>query len=201
MSPDDRRQAILDAVVPLVVETGRAPTTREIADAAGVAEGTIFRVFDDLRALMWAIAKEVLNPARGRAEFRQALDGLDTLHDKVQLTTETLLTQTHRGIQVMVALRSHLMIQPGEGQKPATPPQPPAFMREANVELLELLEQMFAEHRDELRVAPIIAATSLRSLVLGARHPGMDAAPDLTADQITDILLGGVTRDDTTETS
>ena len=46
MSADDRRAALVDATLPLLLEHGRTVTTRQIAEAAGVAEGTIFRVFD-----------------------------------------------------------------------------------------------------------------------------------------------------------
>ena len=45
MAPDDRRKAILAVLVPLIVEKGGDVSTREIARAAGIAEGTIFRVF------------------------------------------------------------------------------------------------------------------------------------------------------------
>jgi AcrR family transcriptional regulator len=47
MAPDDRRRAIVAAVVPLLLEHGDDVSTRQIADAAGIAEGTIFRVFPD----------------------------------------------------------------------------------------------------------------------------------------------------------
>ncbi|MBN9326134.1 MAG: TetR family transcriptional regulator, partial [Cellulomonas sp.] len=45
MPPDERRRAILRAVLPVVRERGADVTTRELAEAAGVAEGTLFRVF------------------------------------------------------------------------------------------------------------------------------------------------------------
>nr|WP_284286883.1 helix-turn-helix domain-containing protein [Angustibacter aerolatus] len=46
LSPDERRRHLVDATLPLLVQHGRAVSTRQIARAAGVAEGTIFRVFD-----------------------------------------------------------------------------------------------------------------------------------------------------------
>lgn len=196
MSPDERRQAILDAVVPIILETGEAPSTKQVAQAAGIAEGTIFRVFADKPTLMRAVAEEVLNPSRGRAEFEQQLAARDSLRDKVRLASETLLTQTHRGITVMIALRPYLMAhhrEDADAKGTDKAPKPPAFMMEANKQLLALLERMFSEHSAELRVDPATAATALRSLVLGARHPGMHAAPDLTSEQIADIIIGGVT--------
>src|SRR5690606_23916200 len=41
LAPEERREAILDAVLPLLRERGREVTSRELAEAAGVAEGTI----------------------------------------------------------------------------------------------------------------------------------------------------------------
>ncbi|HUO45747.1 MAG TPA: helix-turn-helix domain-containing protein, partial [Acidimicrobiia bacterium] len=52
LAPEDRRQAIVEAVIPLLVERGASVTTREMAEAAGIAEGTIFRVFPDKCALI-----------------------------------------------------------------------------------------------------------------------------------------------------
>ena len=52
LSPEDRRAAILDAVVPLLIDHGAAVTTAEMAEAAGIAEGTIFRVFPDKASLL-----------------------------------------------------------------------------------------------------------------------------------------------------
>ena len=37
LSPDDRRKALVEATIPLLLEHGRAVTTKQIADAAGVA--------------------------------------------------------------------------------------------------------------------------------------------------------------------
>ncbi len=47
LPPGDRREAILVAVLPLLREKGRDVTSRELAEAAGVAEGTLFRAFGD----------------------------------------------------------------------------------------------------------------------------------------------------------
>src|SRR5436190_16538672 len=46
MTTDDRRKALIEATLPLLLEHGRAVSTKQIAEAAGVAEGTIFRAFE-----------------------------------------------------------------------------------------------------------------------------------------------------------
>ena len=54
MTPDDRRRTLVEATIPLLHEHGKAVTTKQIADAAGVAEGTLFRVFDSKDDLVTA---------------------------------------------------------------------------------------------------------------------------------------------------
>ncbi len=77
MSPDDRRAAIAAAVLPLVGERGVDVTTRELADAAGVAEGTLFRAFGDKDTLIGAVAVEGLHRASGPDATRRELAAID----------------------------------------------------------------------------------------------------------------------------
>jgi AcrR family transcriptional regulator len=65
LSADERRDAIIDVVVPLLLEHGRDVSTRQIAEAAGIAEGTIFRVFPDKAALWTATAERTLDRSQG----------------------------------------------------------------------------------------------------------------------------------------
>ncbi|MEV8508200.1 TetR/AcrR family transcriptional regulator [Actinoplanes sp. NPDC051475] len=62
MAPDDRRAALIAATVPLLLEFGLEVSTRRIAEAAGVAEGTIFGVFPDKQSLIVAALLETLDP-------------------------------------------------------------------------------------------------------------------------------------------
>ncbi|MET0726315.1 MAG: helix-turn-helix domain-containing protein, partial [Leifsonia sp.] len=54
LSRDERRAAIMDAVIPLLLQHGRAVTSRQIAEAAGIAEGTVYSVFEDKEDLIHA---------------------------------------------------------------------------------------------------------------------------------------------------
>ncbi|KRF16763.1 hypothetical protein ASG90_10990 [Nocardioides sp. Soil797] len=189
MSPEDRRQAILDAVVPLLIEHGADLTTRLIAEAAGVAEGTIFRVFADKTELMRAAAEEAISPAHGRADFEAMLAANDDLHERVRLASVALKIQLHRTMRVMFAVRSHLM-KHGEPPTSGGPPGPPQFVIRANKELLAMLTDLFAPYADRMRLSPDRAAVVFRSLVFGSA--GMDLDADLTPDQIADVIVGGV---------
>jgi AcrR family transcriptional regulator len=82
MAPDDRRRAIVAAVVPLLLEHGDDVSTRQIADAAGIAEGTIFRVFPDKASLLRAAVVSAFDPAPLLDELGHIDPALD-LHARV----------------------------------------------------------------------------------------------------------------------
>ena len=195
MSPDDRRAAIVSAAAPLYAEFGGRVTTKQIAEAAGIAEGTIFRAFTDKRALLMAVAERTINPPGGSEQMAAALAALPDLRAKVEATIRQVAARMETAMQVMVALRSEVLASGPLIEKGAEPPGPPAFVREANERLLDSLrDHVFAPHADDLRVPPAEAALLLRSLVFGHWHPGMHPAErKLSPEQIADAILLGVT--------
>src|SRR5262245_28017158 len=60
---EERRSTIVAAALPLLLEHGDRVTSRQIAEAAGIAEGTIFRVFADKDELIVAVLEAALDPA------------------------------------------------------------------------------------------------------------------------------------------
>ena len=199
MPAEERRRAIVEAVLPVILETGSMPSTREIAAAAGVAEGTIFRVFDDKPALLHAVAEHVLNPPGREEAFRSMVLELPDLRAKIRLVVDRMQETSRRAMTVLMVLRQQMGQQPGAGHlpKPTEDRQgPPEFIVRANEVLLERLVFVFDQHRDELRTDPETAALVLRSLVFGAQHPGMTGPAPLTPDQIADVVLHGVSRKD-----
>jgi AcrR family transcriptional regulator len=208
MSPDDRRRAIIDAVRPLLIEHGDRLTTKLIAEAAGVAEGTIFRVFPDKEALLHAVAADTLNPSDARERLQAALADAIDLPTKVRVTADLMLNRSDQVVAVLMAMRKHWLSSLRERRADAGPGNdddagsaerggPPEFVVVAHQALLERLTEVFADHADELTVSPERAALLLRTLVLGSRNPGVRPEDRLSADEIADVLLNGIHRRDT----
>ena len=201
---DDRRSAIVAALVPLLVERGGEVSTREIARAACIAEGTIFSVFADKRSLLLAAAEEAINPERGQEHFDEAMAGAVTLREKVVIAASRVLDRMQLTMSVMTAVRPHLVAAfheaqdgakggaAGQGKRPTM--GPPDFVLKAQEDLHHRLTGLFEVHRDELSSEPAVAAMALRSLIFGASRPELGMATVLDAEQIADLLLDGVRR-------
>jgi AcrR family transcriptional regulator len=193
MAPDERRRAIVEAVVPLLLQHGGEVSTRQIAEAAGIAEGTIFRVFPDKSALLVAAARETVDPADGGAQLAAALEGVTDLRQRVVVTADRVIARSQRVMAVLMAVRQLQAAEPGGHARHAGPP---TWLADASRSLQESLTTVFEPHRDELRVEPARAAMLLRTLVLGSRHPGAAPGDRLTGEEIADVLLDGVRRTD-----
>ena len=195
MSPDERRKAILDALIPLLLERGGDVSTRQIAEAAGIAEGTIFRVFPDKATLLFAAAEEAINPAGGKEAFDEAMAGVDDLRERVVVAAGRVLDRMRLTMAVMGAVRPYLAAKYHEAahqKKKSVPIGPPEFMLKAQRDLHERLTGLFEPYADELGVDPETAALALRSLTFGSARPELGMAPALTPDEIADIVLDGV---------
>ncbi|WP_423464858.1 TetR/AcrR family transcriptional regulator [Promicromonospora sp. MS192] len=125
MSPDDRKAAIVDAVLPLVAERGHDVTSRELAQAAGVAEGTLFRAFGDKTALVGAVAIEGLSRAGKPEQTLAELTGIDPglpLERRLELVIELGRHRVAEVLRWMSVLRS---MAPTPGAPPGPPGSPP----------------------------------------------------------------------------
>src|SRR5256714_5149792 len=63
LPPEERRSMIVAATLPLLLEHGERVTSRQIAEAAGIAEGTIFRAFADKDEVIGAVIDAALDPS------------------------------------------------------------------------------------------------------------------------------------------
>src|SRR3954470_21769142 len=87
LSPEERLDKLVDATLNLLREHGRAVTTRQIAEAAGVAEGTIFRVVESKEELVELAITRAFEPG-ALIDRIEEIDPGQPLHVRlVQLTS------------------------------------------------------------------------------------------------------------------
>ncbi len=178
LSPEARRASIIAATLPLLRRHGRAVTTSQIAMAAGVAEGTLFRVFPDKEALIGAAIAHAFDPLPTQAELSR-IDSSLGLRDKLIAAAEIL----SRRIEQIWQLISVMQLAP--------PPLQPKPQATDDTRLWALLAGLFEPHRDEIRCEPAHAARLLRALSFAGSHPRMTDQP-LTAHEIVSLLLDGI---------
>jgi len=183
LSPDERRASIVTAAMPLVRARGKDVTTRQIAEAAGVAEGTLFRVFDDKEAIVQAVVSSVLDS--GPVVSR--LDAIDADRPIDDLLPELVTVLQHRMrnvVEIMMAVRW-------------MPPEHVRRHREdgwQNDPIMHRIVEMLGGHGDELSIAAGQAAKVLRLLVFAGTHPMISDGRPLETDEIVSTLLDGIRR-------
>lgn len=188
MPPEQRRAAIIAATVPLILELGPNLTTRQVAEASGVAEGTIFRVFDSLQDLITAAIIESFSADRLRAE----LDGLQLGDDLAETTRNALdLIETR-----ITTTRSLLIVAHGHDRRPDA--LQPCIRDELALRRLQFEEWLcdaFAGHADELTCS-VRDYVTLLGLIATGHAMRLHETAMLSLDDLTSLALNGALRKD-----
>jgi AcrR family transcriptional regulator len=172
---EERRSAIVAATLPLFLEQGAAVTTREIAQAAGIAEGTIFRVFDDKTALLDAVIEAALDPAPTETAIRE-IDSNLSFEARLIAAVEILRQRVLYVFNVLSA---------ASGTTRGSAPK----QRTAELPALTAIFESEAEH---LSRAPADAARVLRGLTFACVHPAFGTDDPLASQDIVAVLLDGI---------
>jgi AcrR family transcriptional regulator len=180
LPPDERRAALIAATLPLVIQHGPSVTTRQIADAAGVAEGTIFGVFPDKETLVRATAAAAFDPGPVVRRLA-ALDPSDPFEDRLIAAVVILQERLAKVFNLITAFRLH---EPPDEHVHVNPP--------ASVAIVEALTALFAHDHERLRMEPAQCARLLRLVVFAGSHPRITDDNPLSAEEIVDLLLNGI---------
>lgn len=185
MSPEARRNAILEAVIPLLVERGASVTTADMAQAADIAEGTIFRVFPDKAALIFEAVKKTMDPDSVRAAI-ESIDPDQSLQGQLTAAGRILLERFERVSALAEVLRS--MPDPSNGRRAAAH----GFVTQANTAISVAVAELFERHTDQLLVTPARAAAAFRGLIFASANPWMVPGERLTIDEVVSVLSSGI---------
>lgn len=190
MSPEQRREMLVDATLPLVVRHGLKVTTRQIAEAASVAEGTIFRVFPDKDALVSAAVAKALDTGPVLAELA-AVDLDLGLRDRMAAVTGILQRRFVMVFDLLISVGMHGPPKDIDEHRAAAHPQHLAVLAE--------IGRILEPDRDRFRMPVAEVVRILRLLTFSGSHPLISDGRLLTADEITDVLLHGTLRNHKTD--
>lgn len=190
---DERRRALIAATLPLLREHGMAVSTRQIAEAAGVAEGTIFRVFDSKDDLIHAALGEAFS-VDGLTD-QLAACGRDNLQETVATLLDHLISHFSELRSLMsLAHRGGLPHPPGHGstQDDSCRRPDPAEARTRIDEAVTSTLTPFATH---LSTTPVDAGQLVVAVAFGYSIRRTGSAPSPDSAHLARLLLAGLTQE------
>jgi len=219
MAPEVRRQAIIDATLPLLLAQGTEVSTREIASAAGVAEGTIFRVFETKQELIHATIHAALAPDAAMARLT-GLPASQPVEARVAAVVEILRSEIERtrslfahlfhpastsatGPDTLRRAQGSLAEAPGssgraqgssDGHRPPWPPPPPMHAKDSRAQLTAAVAAALEPYADQFAVPTVFAAQVLSALSFATSFSLSNDHPLRQPEELADTVLHGIAR-------
>jgi AcrR family transcriptional regulator len=184
MAPEERRAALIAATIPLLREHGPDVSTRQIAQAAGVAEGTIFGVFSDKNTLLVTALASALDP-------RPTLDAIAAIDPRLDLrarltTAAGLINHRFTGNAQLIAAARKLALASDAD------PDVRRRMAESRDALLEALTAMIEPDTGHLRRSPAESAGLLLVFCATTTHGPFGDPDRFDAAELVSLLLDGL---------
>lgn len=179
---DERRAALIAATEPLLEKFGREVSTRQIAEAARVAEGTIFRAFATKEDLIDAVLEDVFDVQR-TCDDLAAIDPGRDLEARMVAAVQVLQARLRR----VLALFHSMRIGPRHDQRDFRERQ-----RSDNDRLNAALTALLEPDADRLRIPAPEAANALRAVTFALTHPILGQERCTEPEQIVDLLRHGI---------
>jgi AcrR family transcriptional regulator len=175
MSIDERRAMIIEAVIPLLIEHGREVSTRQIAEAAGIAEGTIFRVFIDKEEIFGAAVEKFLDPG--------------ALHDRLRAIDPELPLEAKIN-DILFQMRSRMTgifgIMNAVGMQ-GRPPQ-----RTGPENFMDVIAEVLRPDLEQLNVSTERAGTLIRLIAFASAIPQFNEGHEMTTAELAQYITYGI---------
>lgn len=184
LSKDERKTAILDAVIPLLLDRGNSVTSAQMAAACGVAEGTIFRVFEDKEEIFHEAIRVSLDP-RSAVEEIEAIDPDSPFDD--QLLQSALIIKARA--DKVHALASILMSIPHDSKRAQ---ETRHLAIETSHHVTNAIVRLLEAAPVELSLPPERAAAAFRGLVHASVAPFASPDDSITLEEALKVFQRGV---------
>jgi AcrR family transcriptional regulator len=169
----------------LLERFGRDVSTRQIAEAAGVAEGTIFRAFATKEELIDAVIEDAFDTQRTCDELALVDPGL-SLEERLTVAVTILQERLRRIFALFGSLRL---------RKEAHDHDSFRAKQQADYELINhAIASLIKPDQDRLRLDVREAASALRTITFSITHPMLGDPRLIEPHQIVDLVLYGICR-------
>jgi AcrR family transcriptional regulator len=166
---------IIEAVTPLIIQHGRQVTSQQMAAAAGIAEGTIFRAFGDKDSLIQAAVDKNIDPEPFRQELR-AIPADAPLEQKIQTVVSLMQGRFSTVFRMVAALGTY-----------ERPPHP-----EAGKGFAQIIGDLLRPDLARLNLPPERIAQVIRLVTLSTSLPAFNSESVFTVSELTEIVLYGI---------